>query len=1165
MPNWLDEFVDTAKAIPSHIDEFVESARKLPPIAAARSNARRIERGIHTAVEVAGKATGVKAVEDYGRRERQEDAAQEEEYRSNTTRSKEFEDFTKKPGFDTFSKMMSSPDFYKFAVEQGVGSIPDMAMSVVLLPAYIATRTGNIAEERAGNEGRTGDIKGSDFLKSLPAGALAAWFERWGTGKLLSPNPVDNIITGGAKRTVSEGASEAGDEVIEYTGESFGTEAGFDPKEARARAIGGAVIGGPMGAGVGAVTHPRLRNVVLELEGGGTVDAPKTSPKGALGPMQVMPETARKPGFGIRPWDGRTQEDLVRVGEEYLAAMNDKYDGDTAKVLAAYNAGPGRVDNAVKRYGDNWLQHMPAETRKYVDNGLNKLHIAPDGLPGNQSVPPMEPSEIARIMDDPDADLTREAPDERIIDGELRASDEDVVDIPESADVLHTKYSPDSPEHSNVLLRQAEDNLNMIRGMIHRVQRGAKSPGQNIDILKETRQYMLKEIQDPIEATPEVIAKYEETLPYLDELITIAGGDRSSADLYLNQGTKPSDPANDLDAPKGGGGPGRVPLDMDAPATFAGGRGNPLRQRGPRRSEEGHPNPPQPQDIEPSYQGLDPDQKVRKGLQALKPLNKEQRALYRQARKVQTAKLAQLQERLMQNPGDADVAKMKAQLKGELPKVEYASIRHNFTPDDIGWLKSQIYSNNRLYPQQKMRAVEGLDKLLGKDGVAMPTNSEQELLEQVFGEDLFEGLFPKTVANVLNLPRAIMASADISAPFRQGIFMIGRPKQFFGAFPDMLKSFGSKRIFDAVQEEIRNNPYYELFDEHGLALTLVGKDARLQDREEAFMTRASDHLPVVKQSNRAYVAYLNKLRADVATSILKKWEDAGVDIYEPKRAAALFDYINTATGRGSLGKWNRAAPLLNTLFFSSRLIASRFKLINPFYYLKLYRADPDHLVFKEAMRDGMSFAAVAGTALSLAVLAGAEVEDDPKDASGLKIKINNSRIDISGGIVPWIRLYANIGKFANDTYVEGIEDKSPFKQTAAKRIGQFFRNKESPVVSFLHDLADGQNAIGEDVRNSETTKKLGLGEVPFSDAVISRMTPMITQSALEAYYEHTDEPGPEGLVLIPFEALGMSVNTYKDKKSTPKGGSIETAFESLDKEPKVDSDMEEAAKILEDL
>jgi soluble lytic murein transglycosylase len=105
-------------------------------------------------------------------------------------------------------------------------------------------------------------------------------------------------------------------------------------------------------------------------ESGGNPNA--VSPKGARGLMQVMPETARNPGFGIRPSNG-SQADDVRVGQEYRATMQRRYGGDEAKMWGAYNAGPGRVDSLIQQHGAGWLDRAPAETRAYVRRNMRKL------------------------------------------------------------------------------------------------------------------------------------------------------------------------------------------------------------------------------------------------------------------------------------------------------------------------------------------------------------------------------------------------------------------------------------------------------------------------------------------------------------------------------------------------------------------------------------------------------------------------------------------------------------------------------------------------------------------------------------------------------------------------------------------------------------------------
>lgn len=94
------------------------------------------------------------------------------------------------------------------------------------------------------------------------------------------------------------------------------------------------------------------------------------SPKGALGEYQVMPETAKDPGFGVKPAKDDSPEELARVGREYLDVMIKRYDGDLAKMWGAYNAGPGTVDELVKQYGNDWLSHAPKETQDYVQKNV---------------------------------------------------------------------------------------------------------------------------------------------------------------------------------------------------------------------------------------------------------------------------------------------------------------------------------------------------------------------------------------------------------------------------------------------------------------------------------------------------------------------------------------------------------------------------------------------------------------------------------------------------------------------------------------------------------------------------------------------------------------------------------------------------------------------------
>ena len=105
---------------------------------------------------------------------------------------------------------------------------------------------------------------------------------------------------------------------------------------------------------------PALIKSVIANES--SFNANATSPVGAQGLMQLMPETAAS--LGVRnPYDPAQN---VAGGTRYLRGLLDRFKGDTRLAVAAYNAGP----NAVEKYGD-----VPpySETQNYVQNVLGSL------------------------------------------------------------------------------------------------------------------------------------------------------------------------------------------------------------------------------------------------------------------------------------------------------------------------------------------------------------------------------------------------------------------------------------------------------------------------------------------------------------------------------------------------------------------------------------------------------------------------------------------------------------------------------------------------------------------------------------------------------------------------------------------------------------------------
>lgn len=107
--------------------------------------------------------------------------------------------------------------------------------------------------------------------------------------------------------------------------------------------------------------EPHLLNAMIWVESRFVERA--TSPAGAQGLMQLMPPTAKELAqkLGRSHASSYDPEFNITAGALYLRKMLDRYRGDLTLALAAYNAGPGNVDQWTARGG-----RLPPRSREYV-------------------------------------------------------------------------------------------------------------------------------------------------------------------------------------------------------------------------------------------------------------------------------------------------------------------------------------------------------------------------------------------------------------------------------------------------------------------------------------------------------------------------------------------------------------------------------------------------------------------------------------------------------------------------------------------------------------------------------------------------------------------------------------------------------------------------------
>ena len=369
---------------------------------------------------------------------------------------------------------------------------------------------------------------------------------------------------------------------------------------------------------------------------------------------------------------------------------------------------------------------------------------------------------------------------------------------------------------------------------------------------------------------------------------------------------------------------------------------------------------------------------------------------------------------------------------------------------------------------------------------------------------------------------ALMASFDLSAPFRQGLVAGTRhPILFAKNFKPMLRSFRSEDLTRALAEEIPTRANFERYGKAKLKFTDM-----LGMREEQWPGSYVDNVVGVKHSARAYSTFLNKMRADMFDHLIEVAAKQGKNVDDETFLRALGEHVMNATGRGRIPggeAGENAATFLNQFLFSPRLLASRFQILNPLYYGKLTLGpNKDLFVAKEAAK---SLASTIGGISAMVALAsnipGAKVGLNPLSSDFGKVRIGDMRIDFAGGFQPLIVLYS---RWYKNEYVSSSTGK---KEELGGRFGipvrgdlliRFMESKMAPTPRIIWDIGNKENMVGEPV-----TPK----------SVAWSMAPLNLQGGVEAGQQ---QGIPTGVAAGVLGSVGFGVNTYPDRSSKQTGG-----------------------------
>ncbi len=431
------------------------------------------------------------------------------------------------------------------------------------------------------------------------------------------------------------------------------------------------------------------------------------------------------------------------------------------------------------------------------------------------------------------------------------------------------------------------------------------------------------------------------------------------------------------------------------------------------------------------------------------------------------------------------ITDLQEKIKGhDLTKLKEAKGRIKVQVDKI---ESQIKSGDFSIPEKTTVKLDKEGQELQDKLIKLKNERQLRILKEEYAASSAWNKIQTEAVNVLGVPRTIMASLDYSAPLRQALLpTISHPVMASKAAVEMFKSSFSKKNYDRWFFELENSDRYILMKDSKLGLT-DANNPKLAAKEEQYMNGLAEKIPVIgkliKGSERAYVTYLNKMRVDLFNRFADQMQHDGRTFENsPEAYKQMAAYVNNMTGRGDLGKTlNESAPVLNQLFFSPRLMASRINtltyLVQPRFWNKVPREARNDF-FKSLL----STAGVGLSILALAKMAGADTEDDPRSPDFGKIKSGNTRWDIWGGHQQYIRLAAQMitGKKKSSTSgkISEIGTDNPYSGTRGGLGLDFLRGKLAPVPSIGVDLLAGENTIGEKLSTDWKSEpgKIGVGE-----------------------------------------------------------------------------------------
>ena len=393
--------------------------------------------------------------------------------------------------------------------------------------------------------------------------------------------------------------------------------------------------------------------------------------------------------------------------------------------------------------------------------------------------------------------------------------------------------------------------------------------------------------------------------------------------------------------------------------------------------------------------------------------------------------------------------------------------------------------------------------------------------KKTIGQILNPVNYTSNARSVLGATKGLVASFTSHAPLKHGFMSLFEDpkdwaKNYVNQFTDAVKQISGKDVMSAIRAEgySRENAMNGIYDKW-----IPGE---LTKSNEEFHSGLVEKIPILgsrlyKGSKTMFDGFNLKMRMDLVDHYVNIVKKMGLDPQDPETAKAWGKLAIDQTG----GKTTNPDNLAGNFLFSQRLLKSEANNLTMHLFDKTATKAVKVQSAKTLAKVITGVAAVIYTANKLHP---GTAETDPRSANFGKLKVGDTRFDISGGYSSVISLASRVaaaidGKPAIKSSSTGVLSKlgSGFGQTSYQTlIGDFLQGRASPGGQIIADLANGKTFAG--------------GKPTLKSEVGTAVTPIPVQT----YGQLKNDPNSANhLAVMIAQQLGLMSNTYGQSTSTP--------------------------------